>query len=888
MKNPFPAIATINLESRGGERSTHLPFHPLPPVQSALAAVKARAERIDGDLEGCIIAIRGPHGTGKTRLMAELIAALSPAKGARPVLSLYGKCDVDGPAELLSGLLAQVSLVDYRQTVQGSLLDLVSQMMPSNGAGSVMAGDLESLYGSYAVGRDAVDARLRDNAPAMSRNDEFRTALSFFAREPALTELIHKWLTGGAVGSKALGGIGVTGPLSSPDDLLSALCLVISLRTQAHLPIAVFIDQIEHMARDATGLHVIRTLVEWIPIRGGLLVIAGNDAVYDDLAEDLLQRLSTVVRLRCLTAEEAEHLIRLYVEANAKVKFDELFKPGVVGAITETTAGNPRRLLQLCHRCFEIARDGDGTISTIDRPCVEQAALPAGMSIRMVVDHLRSVIAKTDGRVRRVSETAGGSDIVAVHDCKIEDRHGADIAWVFIRSAEFYLDEVQALREAIGSARRIAIGSPLLFIALGYVSTEVKKLMTTEGILYIEYDPSTFEHAVIAATAKTREAYFVRTIAGAGEVDGRLRRIEEALSSLTERRAYELSGLDRDVRAMGAEITGWSEDKATIRSDIADARRSRAIILAEGFWREYQSSRNLTARALALSGIVGAGAAVKVSGALDGYSLPYQYLMASSVAALAGAVGWFVPLRWSLKPVGTTLEDIEFTARRYLRVKVADRRSRNPFSRLAAALITRDEVASEDIVSLIRSEENPVVRRELLRSLSKLPQQILVSCFEDLCDDLDAPYLAEAIVRAFPTVLPDEIVIRASGRMQTVFAIYGHARWRSSDLAYCLAARMIDEPDGQLICDAYVDGSGDGWAVRRAAARISMSRIEAAEALLSPLEPDGLGALDALHRSRQIDDYYVFFRQLRFIREQSRTVSAAVDGVNEPLATSVQ
>jgi hypothetical protein len=270
-----------------------------------------------------------------------------------------------------------------------------------------------------------------------------------------------------------------------------------------------------------------------------------------------------------------------------------------------------------------------------------------------------------------------------------------------------------------------------------------------------------------------------------------------------------------------------------------------------------------------------AGACAVIAGGL--LKMPiYAYLGASAIALAAAfvAVMWSRGVTGAIGAAGDPLEEIRLRARKYLRSHWENTQSQNPFARLAAALKARDEWPEHaDIVSLIRSESNFIVRRELFRSLSSAPPDTLLACFQALCDDVDARYLVEAVVRAFPSELPPQITARIDAPMSTLFAIYGHTPWRSSDLAYCLAARQTPDHETTLICRAY-DGGGER-AIESAARHVSLARLEAAETQLSPLLISGLGSLDGLSRARQIEDYYVFFRQLRFMREPNREVAVA-------------
>src|ERR1041384_505897 len=319
--------------------------------------------------------------------------------------------------------------------------------------------------------------------------------------------------------------------------------------------------------------------------------------------------------------------------------------------------------------------------------------------------------------------------------------------------------------------------------------------MKAEGVAHIEYDPSRFERDVRSVLTESRTR-FARTIAGAGEVDGRLRRIENALLSLTDRRQNDLKVLNRDVQSIDTEISGWPKEKVTIRRRIADARRVREEALTEAVWSEYRSSRAARYGVSALISWVGlsvaAGIVLLQEGELPRYSL---FVIAVSVLLAFGLAAW----RIRRGPSVDRAMDLEMTARSYLRAGLANARSRDPFARLAAVLTLSDgspgngSPGNDEIRNWIRTEDNPVVRRELMRSLPSTSETTLTACFMALRDDPDAPYLVEAIVRAFPDALPSEIVSSANERLQTLFALHGSAPWPSPNLVYSLAARRRSE-----------------------------------------------------------------------------------------------
>jgi len=889
--NPFPGQATTNVEVSTGERfRLASPYLPLPVSEAAFARLsaaraqmiecaelRARGQELETEVSGDVIAIRGPHGTGKTRLIAEMMSLLASDTGPAATLVLYAKCDLDGPAALLHRLLGQLGFEDFRKTLHSAQIALTSQAAPSSISGQIASRssplELEPVYTSYVVGRDVIDAKLRERSPSTSRGDEFRTAISS-SQEPALTPIVHRWLIGGSLDKESLQNIGVNAVLASAEALLSSICLVLSLRVQARLPTFVFIDQIEHFAADEIGLHVIRTLVEWIPRHGGLLVLAGNEVVYGGLARDLIARFEGLIDLRRFTESEARELIRRYLEATREFRIDEMFDDEAINAISQVTSGNPRRILQLCHRCFEIATQ---RTLKIDRARVEEAALPAGVSVHAIVEHLRSVVYRAGFQLGEVGSWQLGSC-----DCPITDGAGVEIAWVFIRASEFYLDETRTMLDAIRDARRLAVGCPLLFVTAGYVSPEIKRLMQAESIDYVEYDPWDLERVVKSIALDRRARRVATTIARAGERDTRLERVEEALTSIGERRDVDLALLGRDIKAtvkvtVQPEVEGWASERPSILEQIDRERAVRSMRAREEFVHEYHAARRSRLVQLFLLLLVAMAASGAVAALQELYVTSFTRITGtvSGLAVILGTVYVMAThglrLLQSSLGVGAGMEEIEIAARRLVRYGRADIRSRDPLWRLAAALRIKGKWSDPgDIISLIKTETSAVVRRELILALSSAPRDIVVSGVLSLCDGPDCLYLVEVIVRVFPE-LPDALQDIESDALRTLYALYGHrpARWSSeleSDLLYSLVARRFVDNNSTQLCRAYYDD--DEVALLDVAGRISSERLEEMAARLSPFERGGLGTADALRRIRQIDSYYVFVRKLLFIRER--------------------
>jgi hypothetical protein len=178
------------------------------------------------------------------------------------------------------------------------------------------------LFDRYLVGQDAVRKELAEEIYKASGDvRDFELAYTYLLH-PELGQSAHAWLMGERIDSLEMRKIAVTRLLDTTDWVRRSLLLMATLFGRVGRPFILFIDQYEKLVvtQDAslveTNVGLLRDLVDALPGKGVLLVIAGNEQAWGALTIDLRQRFAgNVVQFPVLTLEQTKNLVHLYLTA---------------------------------------------------------------------------------------------------------------------------------------------------------------------------------------------------------------------------------------------------------------------------------------------------------------------------------------------------------------------------------------------------------------------------------------------------------------------------------------------------------------------------------------------------------------------------------------------
>ena len=433
--------------------------------------------------QGMAAVLRGDHGSGKThavRYAMEKVKPLAPAgDGGLGSVQLYAK--VEGP-DLLAvyrQLLKPVTKQDLNDLSLRLLALAASQQVGEETTDEQTREKIAEklrrdpkavykLFSSYLVEKGAVQEKQESEVQKRTGGgDDFRRAFSYL-QEPELAGDAYKWLTGQQVSQKRLTHLGVSGPIADPEAIKTALQLLATLFNRIGRPLFIYLDQYEKLVLNlekelaVTNAGLLHSLVEGIPRENGMFVIAGNEEAWAALPRDLKGRFAgNVIDLPVLKPEEASEMIRLYLTppgeefvmappgadiSGMKRQFFP-FEPAAVRDIVSFSAGNIRRLLQICSKVIESALPSREVVTSVK---VEEVLGDANLdyyslgTVREEVEGMlreRLLSFRRDFRVGKVEV-----------DLAVVDRDDTPLLLIEISEAVFHEQEAARARRPTSSA----------------------------------------------------------------------------------------------------------------------------------------------------------------------------------------------------------------------------------------------------------------------------------------------------------------------------------------------------------------------------------------------------------------------------------------------------
>ncbi|MEV8639096.1 AAA family ATPase [Streptosporangium sp. NPDC051023] len=388
-RNPFPPQGTASMEERVLDDGTGAPTASLPSVERLWSV----AERYLSGFEpgtrgrGQVVFLHGDHGSGKTHAIRFLLRRLAENPGETPYRFYVKLQDGDFPSgyrRLMSQIdrpmLRELSL-RFLGTIAGAETGRVYGEQAGAVAASVLRADPDRFYSML---RDlqvelgsVLQAQARELAQIAGAQEDFQRALTSLL-DPVLEEAAYDWLAGREIGAVDARRLGVSGPIIDPELCRYGIQLLVALCTRGGRPAVVILDQCERLVLGENG-HVrsgneglLQSLVERLPQENGMLVLAGNEQVWERLPRDLKQRFGgNVVGSSAVTLEQTTELLSAYLRAVSPA--DDTVHPFLVSgvrALHTLGGGNARRILQLSWLAFELAAPDRALIS---RATVERA-----------------------------------------------------------------------------------------------------------------------------------------------------------------------------------------------------------------------------------------------------------------------------------------------------------------------------------------------------------------------------------------------------------------------------------------------------------------------------------------------------------------------------------
>ena len=956
-RNPFPFQGTMSIEGMHSGSQTAgkfaWPTVPREAIEKAWTYVEDFLRRFDsnGESTGQVLALRGPHGSGKTHtlrvLMDRVIGARSGIEPLGNPFQIYVRAEGPDFIKLYQEAVAAIPEELLRNLSLRFLGSIVGSKIPESeekreGSKRVdLRKNLQlnpeivfDIFEEYKVELgEADESQLNEVQRVAGGFKDFHRVLGYLLSKD-LASAAYDWLLVRHVSPELMRQLGVAGPISSQLVARWAFQLVVTLFARSGFPLIVYIDQYEKLLVSDGVLHhqnvgLIHSLVEFTPRENAMLVLCGNDFVWELIPRDLRQRFAShVVEFPAIKYSEALELVRIYLlpnsqilESESKNEMDDIypFTKEAVQELIKFSSGNIRRFLQLCSLVWNAATASGQEIE--------------GRTVRAVVRKFERSKYFDESSVRREIETLlrrnnlTFDQEVGIGDHKVDFliKSGTKrpILAIDIREAIFYWDEATKALESLDTRTTLAQKFPTLryaLVVLGYVSPEIVSRIRNIVDELIVFDLDTFEANIETVLQGLKEAsqepslpvsdpQFERQI---GEMRGALSKIAESrtldiqviesrISSLLERQ-----GSDRlaDRRQVAREA--WAVERRGIEERIREVRKQRRsedtkelerlCTLAHDRYRTRARLSGLSLMSIQIIASLTYG--FQYFQWMDGTgfrsfnsSFVLQLLAISILFSIVigvfliwpeGFLSTIAPGKLHLRSVPGSIENLDAAARAY-----NDRQGNPEFGLFAsfpqeryAAAISQKLVPNERVLEALSGEQSSVVRRALARTLGRArhSQDVLGRLREYVLNPSIASefgYAVEGLARAGVEI--SDYVRELPPRLRALAALCGVpvASSRTDSLALELAVGLSPTPSTprqKALADAFERGPdrvnwGSGELV------VGQAQIDVASAELSPFDPTGLGSLDELASIQRIDQMYLFFRHLSFLFERDLLLS---------------
>jgi hypothetical protein len=927
---PFQGASSVETASRGriAVRTLRLPV--VQAVQRLTAVYLGRFG--EGEAErGQALLVHGDHGAGKTHALAFTMDRLARGEirtgpGVRDTLQLYAKAEEPDVVALYRTLLSQLEarqLRDLAQRFVGVLTGETVGVMASEDADHIVARLrdeprlVEQLLEQYVVDEgDLYDRRDTEVGRVTANSRDFRRAFSSLHRE-ALSDLAHRWIAGHVLEPSELRKLGVDRSIDTPEMAKSGLQLLASICSVAGTALLLWVDQYEKLVLDASdevvpeAVGVLHSLVEAIPAQDAMLVLCGNEAAFDALPVDLLQRFgANVVHARGLRIDEAEALIALYLQPEGNLSASatpkradiEPFTSDALRVAHELSAGNVRRLLQISAESWRIA---GSRASVIDGGVVAAAAAivagrdDASLTLDIVFERIRKLARRAGYGIREDPD----ADALLTLD-------GVPRVAILLEENVHSHDETVGARVQVDAAVRLLDrleGAHRVVVPLGYTSEPVARELETIGVEVIPFLSTDFD-AIFAGMLER-----ARIVASAEPpLEQELEELRERLRGLEEERARQVQHINIGSAQLEGAIdenellsrwrvaqAEWTDERRRLEDRIVERRAFLQQADLEELERLREDAVRIQRRAVvlwwamlavAIGVLVWSG---RYDPTYDAWALAGQVAGAAVITVLLAATIWLLarrradPLtvfvqRLTVRPLFGRMASVEDLRR--VAYQVHNRRrvgasflltDANPQVRFAAAVAPTSR-NSPDLIHALPAERSAIVRTAMAQRLGREP-------------DLAHGALEIAVVSGTPEAVYVLEGILAEGRS------YHHEELLSSEMVgrtthlSVLAAITTESGLGpaaavlRSLVDVEVSDldraiqSGLAFRARTVVQQVPMDVVRRMLRILSPFD-GGLATFGDLQRIDDIERAFTGLSQLVFFSERGLLVDPEWDG----------
>jgi hypothetical protein len=901
--------------------------HPFAAVEDSLRALRAYLDGYEehAEKEGLVAAVGGEYGTGKThtiRYAATSLARdvrLESRDGGKPpeLRQLYGKADDDQLIAVFCKLTADLDATFMAELNSAFLKSITAETSDAHQSISVSIeklkqnpGLIDRLFESGIVEEGAVRSEQAKEVGSTKRRKEFQDALYYASTVPDLQTPAFEWLCGRQISEKARRRLGVKGPLASGEDAKSALGLIARLFKHAGIPLIIYIDQYEKLVLRSYGsphgenIGILRSLVDTVANEQGAVILAGIPAAWAALTPDLRERIgNNRFELTTLKLEEARDIVTLYLKtpeeplgAGADDANLYPFQPEAIRTMLSLGGGNLRRLLQLCSSVFAAARLTEASITP---ELVEEIAGDRESKYfdrQSVIDDIEQILIQRSLVFKKTLRSDIGFDL------EVTSRKGATLL-IKAEHALFHDDEAETALQTISDIKKAREAHPIaqvVLIASGYVSPEVIGQVRKVAQQVIVYLPDSFAKELGALLdsfegESSVPASAVAAQAASEQLSQELAEIRRDLKSLSESRSKEAQILEERfiklLEKQSAErkadqqlvmMNTWTQERNRIKKRIQDVRREREkrdleeIDKLQSIALRQRWSRTLITAAtimLALWVILSlTNTMIEKFYPESKFYFDDLFVIPTSIvfAFIVLAVRWNLDQRYTeLVRSFDTLEELRRAARNHKGPHCLLHPI--PQVRYAVAMYHRQDIEEDDILKALRIEPAVLIRDALARLAGKRLLEAWDSPAEDERGTRDAAHFLESWIEHGGSELPPGW--KKSATMVTLAAIFGIGIVDSTGLAASLAYARYKwrSNDSKVPRRVWNLAEAFGQSVAHAMAvldDVSRDEVEKAIEELSPFDRGGLGTFDGLQCIREIDAYYLFFRQLLFLIER--------------------
>lgn len=578
-RNPFPHQGVMVLE--GQRFDADASKAPIPTalrlsVTRCAALMSDYVESFDDEsgARGQSLLIHGRHGTGKTHAIFHALQQLhtggaSAATASRKAMRLYAKIESSEFGVTYRRLMTGITAPELTQVIREFTRAVAAEQI----AKEFDADDLEErlqelseetlreLFNSYLLEEGAVrEAKALDLRKAGGNVEDFFLAFTYLRDQlPRVAEAAYQWLTGGEIAPDLKKRIGLSKRSMGEDQMRWGLHILALLFGKIRRPLIVVLDQIEKMTLDVApglasqNLGRLHSLVEAFPQQGCFLALVGNEASYEALPRDLIQRFAgNVVEVPILALEEAADVVQAYVtlpekpftptSADVPIKDDQVF-PFVVDGIKELLrlgGGTIRSFLQGAHAAFRRAAP--------DRARIDAAAVrlarPELPSAEELLQQISAVVRRFGLTVEKQYALGDLSlDVAALDD------GGQPRLLIEIKEAAFHVDEVELALESMALSRKLlgtSVNVTPMVIMRGYASPTVLAAFAEVLVEAIVYDPDTFgdDFQDRLEQELDRQRTGDPRAANKGVLEGKLAAVSKELEDVLKSRETESSRID--------------------------------------------------------------------------------------------------------------------------------------------------------------------------------------------------------------------------------------------------------------------------------------------------------------------------------------------------------